>query len=55
MGRVLSDAGEEVGVTLAEIDLSEVEKARAKVPSLTHDRSYDGPNLVSQELRKAGE
>ncbi|MCR9176538.1 MAG: carbon-nitrogen hydrolase family protein [Alphaproteobacteria bacterium] len=54
-GRVLSDAGEEVGVTLAEIDLSEVEKARAKVPSLTHDRSYDGPNLVSQELRKAGE
>lgn len=54
-GRVLSDAGEEVGVTLTEIDLSEVEKARAKVPSLTHDRSYDGPNLVSQELRKAGE
>ena len=54
-GRVLSDAGEDVGVTLAEIDLSEVEKARAKVPSLTHDRSYDGPNLISQEFRKAGE
>ena len=54
-GRVLSDAGEDVGVTLAEIDLSEVEKARAKVPSLTNDRSYDGPNLISQEFRKAGE
>ncbi len=54
-GRVLSDAGEDVGVTLAEIDLSEVEKARAKVPSLTHDRSYDGPNLISQEFLKAGE
>ena len=54
-GRVLSDAGEDVGVTLAEIDLAEVGKARAKVPSLTHDRSYDGPNLISQEFRKAGE
>jgi predicted amidohydrolase len=54
-GRVLSDAGEDVGVTLAEIDLKEVEKARAKVPSLTHDRSYDGPNMVRAELRKAGE
>lgn len=54
-GRVLADAGEPVGVTLVEIDLAEVAAARGKVPSLTHDRDYAGPNLVPQELREAGE
>ncbi len=42
-GEVLADAGEEPGVTFAEIDLAEVERARARVPSLSHDRSFDGP------------
>ncbi|MBN8629225.1 MAG: carbon-nitrogen hydrolase family protein [Rhodobacterales bacterium] len=42
-GEVLADAGTEPGVTLVNLDLSEVEKARGRVPSLTHDRSFDGP------------
>ncbi|PZQ97734.1 MAG: amidohydrolase [Cereibacter sphaeroides] len=42
-GEVLSDAGTEPGVSFAEIDLSEVTRARARVPSLGHDRPFDGP------------
>ena len=42
-GEVLSDAGTEPGVTFADIDLAEVDKARARVPSLTHDRPIEGP------------
>lgn len=42
-GEVLADAGTEPGVTLVDIDLAEVEKARARVPSLTHDRPIEGP------------
>jgi predicted amidohydrolase len=42
-GEVLSDAGTEPGVTFADIDLAEVAKARDRVPSLSHDRDFDGP------------
>ncbi len=43
-GEVIADAGDEgPGVTFAEIDLAQVEKARGRVPSLTHDRPFDGP------------
>lgn len=42
-GEVLSDAGDQPGVTYAEIDLAEVTRARARVPSLQHDRSFGGP------------
>jgi deaminated glutathione amidase len=42
-GEVLADAGVEPGVTLVDLDLAEVDKARARVPSLTHDRDFDGP------------
>lgn len=41
-GEVIADGGEDTGIILAEIDLSAVDKARAKVPSLTHDRRFDG-------------
>lgn len=54
-GRVLADAGEEVGVITAEIDLAEVGVARGKVPSLTHDRSVAAPVAYGAELRQAGE
>lgn len=37
-GQVLVDGGEDVGFISAEIDLSYVAQARAKIPSLTHDR-----------------
>ena len=42
-GEVLADAGTDPGVTLVDLDLQMVEKARRKVPALTHDRQYDGP------------
>ena len=42
-GEVLADAGTDPGILLAEIDLAEVARARARVPSLSHDRPFDGP------------
>jgi predicted amidohydrolase len=40
-GEVLADAGEEVGFTVAELDMGRVEEARRMVPALTHDRRFD--------------
>ncbi len=37
-GRVLADGGEAPGIISAEIDLGQVTEARAKIPSLGHDR-----------------
>ena len=54
-GRVVGDAGEDVGVVTAEIDLSEVDAARGKVPSLSHDRPVGEPVLYGSDLREAGE
>jgi predicted amidohydrolase len=42
-GDVLADAGIEPGMTLVDLDLAEVDKARGRIPSLSHDRSFDGP------------
>jgi len=42
-GEVLADGGTEAGITLVDIDLGRVEIARARVPSLSHDREFDGP------------
>jgi predicted amidohydrolase len=42
MGKVLADGGEGPGVAMATIDLDEVAAARARIPSLSHDRSYAG-------------
>jgi predicted amidohydrolase len=42
-GEVLADAGTEPGVIFADLDLAEVARARARVPSLSHDRVFDGP------------
>ena len=41
-GEVLAEAGLEPGIISARLDLKEVEEARAKIPSLTHDRAYRG-------------
>lgn len=54
-GEVLADAGQEPGIVLAEVDLSAVDQARGKVPSLTHDRPYSGPTPQGLEMRAAGE
>ncbi len=40
-GEVLADGGEDVGFITAEIDPAAVEEARAKIPSLTHDRDFE--------------
>ncbi|MFC2969950.1 carbon-nitrogen hydrolase family protein [Acidimangrovimonas pyrenivorans] len=42
-GEVLVDGGTETGVSFADLDLDAVAKARARVPSITHDRPFDGP------------
>ena len=42
-GEVLVDAGAEPGVTFVELDMSEVTRARARIPSLTHDQKFTGP------------
>jgi predicted amidohydrolase len=42
-GEVLADGGSDPGVTLVDLDLDAVQKARARVPSLTHDRPFEGP------------
>ena len=42
-GETLADGGEEEGVITATIDPAEVAKARQRLPSLSHDRAYDGP------------
>lgn len=40
-GEVLADGGSKPGVTLTDIDFDEVAKARARVPSLSHDRPFE--------------
>ncbi len=42
-GEVLADAGEPVGVTLVDIDPAAIAEARARVPSIDHDRGYAAP------------
>ena len=53
-GEVLADGGEAPGVTLAEIDPVQVEKARAMIPALGHDRPFARPE-TAVPLREAGE
>jgi predicted amidohydrolase len=43
-GEILADAGTEPGITLIDLDLGEVAKARARIPSLSHDRAFTGPD-----------
>ena len=45
-GKVLCDMGTEVGFTCLDLDVSAVKEARAKVPSLKHDRNYKQPKSV---------
>jgi deaminated glutathione amidase len=42
-GEILADAGTEPGVSLIDLDLTQVDTARSRVPSLGHDRGFDGP------------
>jgi predicted amidohydrolase len=40
-GRILAEGGTEPGIVMAEIDMAEVTKARARVPSLQHGRRFE--------------
>ncbi len=40
-GRILAEGGTEPGIVMAEIDMAEVSKARARVPSLQHGRRFE--------------
>jgi len=42
-GEVLADGGTDPGVTLVDLDLTQVADARGRVPSLQHDRGFDAP------------
>ncbi len=42
-GEVIADGGTEPGVIFADLDLAEVARARARIPSLDHDREFSGP------------
>ena len=54
-GEVLADGdGNEEDVVIADIDPSKVEEARAKIPTLRHDRPYEEPESVKLTVQ-AGE
>lgn len=42
-GQVILDMGTDPGVAVVDLDLQEVAQARRRIPSLTHDRPYSGP------------
>lgn len=42
-GEVLCDGGTSIGVSIVDIDLADVHKARQRIPSITHDRAYQRP------------
>ena len=39
-GKVIAEGDDNPGVVLAEIDLNQVGEARARIPSLSHDRAF---------------
>lgn len=42
-GEVLADGGDLPGVTMVDLDLSQVEDCRRRIPALSHDRPFEGP------------
>ncbi|PSK88360.1 putative amidohydrolase [Limimaricola soesokkakensis] len=42
-GAVIADAGTAAGICIVDLDMAEVAQARRRVPSLAHDRTYEGP------------
>ena len=49
-GEVLADAGGDVGVVTARIEMARVAEVRNMVPSLQHDRRFTEPGLVARPL-----
>jgi predicted amidohydrolase len=42
-GEVLADGSTVPGITMVDLDLKDVDAARNRIPSLTHDRPFTGP------------
>jgi len=42
-GEVVLDAGDAVGISFVDFDVTEVSKARGRIASLNHDRPFEGP------------
>lgn len=42
-GKVLIDQGDQPACSVIHLDLGAVDRARSRIPSLGHDRSFDGP------------
>jgi len=40
-GEVIADGGEGIGFIIADIDLTKVDEARSKIPSIRHDRDFE--------------
>ena len=51
-GEVLADAGEGVGIITADLELSRVEKVRAAIPALAHDRDFLPPSELGTPPRR---
>jgi predicted amidohydrolase len=49
-GEVLADAGEDVGVVSARIEVARIAEVRNMVPSLQHDRRFTAPKLLAPPL-----
>lgn len=49
-GTVLADGGEEPGIAHAVIDLDQVATTRSKIPSLEHDRPFQGTGLEGKDV-----
>ena len=48
-GKVIAEAGTEPGIVVADIDIEESRKARARIPALTHDRAFALPGASGGE------
>ncbi|MDC0737704.1 carbon-nitrogen hydrolase family protein [Cognatishimia sp. SS12] len=44
-GEIVGELGEEPGILYVDIDLKKVAQARERIPSLTHDQEFDGPDI----------
>jgi predicted amidohydrolase len=50
-GRVLAEGGTEPGVVIAEIDPTEIAKARSRIPSLQHGRRFEVVEPLAEPAR----
>lgn len=50
-GEVLADGGEAEGITVVDLDLAEVARARGRVPSITHDRAFSLPSPIAKDAQ----